>query len=246
MASKTKVVEDLEGEEWKDLPGWPDYQVSNLGRIKSCRPIGRNGHRRNWRIMACPLGIDGYRKLTLTREGGYDFRSTARVCKMVATVFHGEPPPGFVTAHINGICTDDRAVNLEWKTQQDNIEDKVIHGTFQKGSKSGKCTINEVQVLDIRRRLRDGETVKSVAASYGLSIGHTSLIKNNYCWQGVDPDSYNMYQWKEVNIKGEKRTASNVASRKIGMKWLKDQGFKASDIAVIYGCSVVSVRRNYR
>jgi hypothetical protein len=237
-------MSDILGE-WVDVPGWPDYQVNRLGQVRSRRPIGKRGHRRNWRIMACPLGVDGYRKLTLTREGGYEFRSTARVCKLINTIFNGEGPPGYVTAHLNGICTDDRADNLMWKTQEGNMEDKELHGTAQKGSKSAKCRLNEVQVLDIRRRLRDGESVKNVADSYGLRVSHISGIKHYRSWPQVNPDSYDMYPWVEPNIK-EKHTASVVAERAAGMKWLKSQGFKAPDIAIIYDCTPVTVRRSYR
>jgi group I intron endonuclease len=49
------------------------------------------------------------------------------------------------------------------------------------------ATITEEQVLDIRRRLADGETGRSAARALGVSEGLISMIRNGHVWAHVQP-----------------------------------------------------------
>lgn len=109
------VEENSRPEEWREIEGFPDYQVSNLGRVRSFK-----------RDMIKIL------KIMTNRGGGYAFvglyRGTAEgprrklinVHNLVAAAFLGPTPPGMVIDHKNRNSTDARASNLQFLTHRQN------------------------------------------------------------------------------------------------------------------------------
>lgn len=95
-------------EEWKDIPGYPGYKISNLGRIISYRryPDGRE-------IKGAP-DKDGYNRLLLYSSLGV--RKSFRRNRLVAKIFVPNPHPELwnVVNHKDEDVTNDRADNLEW------------------------------------------------------------------------------------------------------------------------------------
>jgi hypothetical protein len=89
-------------EEWRNIPDFSRYQVSNQGRIR----IAISGAIRKQQIT-----IDGYMRLNLTADDGC--RSTPYVHNLVAIAFCDAPPRSGVR-HINKNRQDNRAVNLRW------------------------------------------------------------------------------------------------------------------------------------
>lgn len=100
-------------ESWKPIEGHPNYRISNLGRIKSfARRSPING-------LILKLGKQpaGYLCISM---GSSRNRKTQNVHRLVAKAFienpHGKPQ----VDHINGIKTDNRAINLRWVTFSEN------------------------------------------------------------------------------------------------------------------------------
>jgi len=125
-------------EEWRPVPGWEDYyEVSSLGRVRSLPrivPHWRGGTaRRPGREMRTHSDADGYVVLSLERMGQ---RSLAKVHRLVALAFLGEPPDGRPFAlHRDGDPSHNAASNLYWGSQSDNERDKLRHGTHQEKRK---------------------------------------------------------------------------------------------------------------
>lgn len=100
---------------WKDVKGFEGmYEVSNLGNVKSLMYRKQNRNK----LLKLELTWNGYQRAAL----GHSFRKT--VHRLVCELFVPNPENLPIINHINGIKTDNRAVNLEWVTQSDN----VIHG----------------------------------------------------------------------------------------------------------------------
>jgi len=108
---------------WKVVEGFPDYSVSNLGRVISRRTskekfIGSHVDKKS-----------GYSIINLRNddlEG--DYRTS--VHREVARAFVEDPDPTNgkrIVNHISGDPTDNRAVNLEWCTYSENLTHPNCH-----------------------------------------------------------------------------------------------------------------------
>lgn len=96
---------------WKDISGYGgDYQVSNLGRVKSLRY-------KTPRILGFILDTRGYCRVRLFSDSG---RRAWFVHQLVARAFIPNPFNKPQVNHINGIKTDNCAENLEWCTAAEN------------------------------------------------------------------------------------------------------------------------------
>jgi len=96
---------DSKMEEWREVPGYPGYRASSLGRIlgKSGREIGC------FKAKYVVIGL-GFGKSPITRH------------RMIALAFLGPPPfPGAEIDHINQNKHDDRPENLRWTDRFENM-----------------------------------------------------------------------------------------------------------------------------
>ena len=107
-------------EEWRSIPGFPGYQVSDRGRILSLR-------RRTARILKVTQ-TDGYGVVSLCCNGRAVIR---RVHSLVLLAFAGPRPHGAVTRHLDGNSENNALMNLAYGTQSENIADSIRHGTHR-------------------------------------------------------------------------------------------------------------------
>lgn len=105
---------------WASLVMFPNYEISNLGRIKSVsrKVVYKNGrvHYLPETIMS-PCSTKDYFKVTLYKN---TIGFTIPVHKLVLWAFKDNPLNKRQGNHINGIKTDNRMENLEWATPSEN------------------------------------------------------------------------------------------------------------------------------
>lgn len=96
-------------EEWRSVPGYDRrYQVSSLGRVRSCL----NGKHR----VLTPQNNRGYRTIKLGRG-----HVTCYLHKVVALAFLGPKPEGLEIDHIDGDRANNRVDNLRYLTHAQNM-----------------------------------------------------------------------------------------------------------------------------
>lgn len=153
--------------EWLPLCGWEGhYEVSSDGEIRKL-----NGGK----LLSQNTNRGGYRMVRLSNP-----RRVAVVHRLVARTFHGEPNAGLVVNHINHQRDDNRARNLEWVTQKQNIAHSVKAGRRAPPPRKGKAAINQSlssrEVQEIRRRYYVGERCASIARSLGIPYSTTNKV----------------------------------------------------------------------
>ena len=145
-------------ETWLPVVGFENYQVSNLGRIRSIN--GRKGSRANvnggilngWIQVVRP----GYsRRLVALRKDGKT--QTKKVHRLVLEAFIGPCPTGQEGCHQDGNSLDNNILNLKWGTHAENIFDSISHGTktsppIHSGESHPNSTLTSAQIRMIQSR----------------------------------------------------------------------------------------------
>lgn len=198
-------------EEWRECPGFPDYSVSNHGRVR--RDVTRNGYKAG-RILSGSPSIYGYPQTVLSHRGE---RRTCKIHRLVALAFLGDPPEGKPNVnHLNCIRNDNRVENLEWASYQDDADHRVQMGTvpcgdghwarrhpervargdrhisrihpecMRRGESHATAKLTEDSVREIRRRLLSkSETQAALARAFGISQTTVSSIGLGKTWRHV-------------------------------------------------------------
>jgi len=130
----------VSAETWRPILGYEgSYEVSDLGSVRSLPRIVQDK-------AARPHPVSG-RVLTLAWKGPSRY-AAVQLCqagethqvyvhRLVLEAFAGPRPfPDAVARHLNGNHLDNRAMNLAWGTQQENIADKFRHGTDHNTNKT--------------------------------------------------------------------------------------------------------------
>lgn len=100
-------------ENWKAVPGYENYEVSDLGNVRSLN------YKLSGKAKALKPALNrGYLRVMLYEKG--EKRKYNSVHKLIYSSFKGLIPPGMTVDHINGIKTDNRLENLQLLSRGDN------------------------------------------------------------------------------------------------------------------------------
>lgn len=175
-------------ERWLPIRGYTGYyEVSDQGRICRIRPAQgtKPGH-----ILSPGQMRTGYRVVALSRSPSD--HKMFRVCRLVAKAFHGPPPTGrHQVNHKNGIKNDDRAVNLEWMTPQENTRHRfeVLGGCGHQGELHPNAKLNRREVAIIKAMRLAGASCGCIAGQFGISLPGIKQIVSGRTWGFVDAAS---------------------------------------------------------
>lgn len=124
-------MNNLKEEIWKKINNYPDYEISNFGRIKSFKQDSING-----KVLSGGKDKDGYRIIGLTKNKK---RKTEKIHRLLLETFDPiENMKSLKVNHKNGIKDDNRfPENVEWCTQSEN--EKHAHKIGLKNFKGNKA-----------------------------------------------------------------------------------------------------------
>lgn len=161
-------------EQWRRISDWPDYEVSDCGRVR------RGSH-----IKSHYFDRKGYPKVKLwNRQVSKGFL----IHRLVAIHFIGPIPAGHICRHMDGDKSNIRVGNLAYGTPTQNEADKKLHGTDGTGERHPAAKLTEAQIIEIRSMFKPhsrefGGVV--LAKRYGVTQALISAIVCRRIWKHV-------------------------------------------------------------
>lgn len=170
-------------ERWRTIPGFPDYRISSQGQVE--RQTREKGSTVPWweRRKATRTKA-GYMTLRLRKPPSSSKQRVFKVHRLVLLAFVGPCPKGMYSCHNNGVKDDNRLENLRWDTPAGNAQDKVKHGTSNRGGWGSKLLPAEVKA--IRERTAQNESNASLGREYRVAASTISAIKTGTNWAWLE------------------------------------------------------------
>ena len=182
-------MENLNNEVWRNIDEYDNYQVSNLGRVKSLN----YNHTGKEKILKPAKSRNGYLAVCLCKNGKC---KQFKIHRLVAKAFIPNPNNLPECNHRNEIKTENCVDNLEWCSKQYNIN----YGTGTK--RSAKKRTNGKRSKPVLQYDQDGNFIKEwpsaneVERQLGFGNGNISA-----CCLGKYKQAYGYiwhYKKKEV------------------------------------------------
>jgi hypothetical protein len=146
-------------EEWRPVPCLPEYEASNLGRIRTT----------TGRMLGQWPNYLGYLMVRIRKP-----RCTMRVHRLVAAAFIPNPDNKPYINHIDCNPANNHVSNLEWCTQLENLRHSARLGRMRQlhriGKRSPKASLTDDQVRDIRQIYSTGEySTEAIGQMFAVS-----------------------------------------------------------------------------
>lgn len=159
--------------EWRQIPKFDNYEISNEGEIRSWRAKNGRGRASFPTILAGTLAPNGYVFVFLGRG------IRRPIHRLVLEAFVGPCPEGMECCHKDGNRANNHLDNLRWGTHVSNMRDQYSHGTRIIGEAHPMATLTDNEVKEIHRLANEGKRGigRQLAAKYGVTAATISLIK---------------------------------------------------------------------
>jgi len=129
----------------------------------------------------------GYIQIKFRDEQDYRKERAVLAHRVIWEYMHGVLADGLTINHINGVKTDNRMLNLEAVTQQENMQHAYRTGlaVAHRGVDTANARLTEAQVREIYRRSWAGEHQAHLASEFAISREVISNIKQGWSWTHV-------------------------------------------------------------
>jgi hypothetical protein len=178
---------------WKIIPDFPNYRISNTGRVQSrWQKIHYNNDKRlTWALT------DNWTDLTIqeNQTGKYYYiglRSEKNETKLfyihrlLAELFIPKPNSNkpLCVRHLDGNKQNNNLTNLAWGTYSENTLDNIRLGVWKNNTKP---KLTPQQVREIRSlKTSNSLTQKEIARQYNVSPMTVSRIVNHVLWRNLN------------------------------------------------------------
>lgn len=179
----------MEKEIWKSYPDFENYEFSNYGNFRNTL---------TGKVMKNSINDKGYISTQLFSKSKQK-RIRVTLHRMVALLFLDSPlnEEQVTVNHINGIKNDNYYTNLEWTTNQENIQHSIDTG-LRKRSWAQK--LNEDDVKECRRLFEETDMgIGGLAKIYNIDPSSVSAILKYKTWFNVDPEKKYSYKINQKN-----------------------------------------------
>jgi len=157
---------------WLPVKGYPNYYVSDYGEV---------------------INMDTMRILKKDNRKGYfsvrlsngNVSKVFSIHRLVATAFLGNSSNLPQVNHKDGNKVNNHVDNLEWCTQEYNLQHQQVNDLVLRGEKNGMSKLTESQVVNIIK-LNDGKhSRKEVSKMFNCCTDSIGNIWNNKTWKHI-------------------------------------------------------------
>ena len=161
-------------EQWRKIPGFDWYEVSNLGRVRSVDHIDTMGRHRVGKVQKlCTDGKNNYLYAHISRP---HYKTREGVHRLVAKAFIPNPDGLNEINHKDEDKKNNAVWNLEWCTRSYNN----AYAGRTNGERNSQAKISECEARYIKEHPEESTT--SLAKRFGISLAQTSAIKHGKRW----------------------------------------------------------------
>lgn len=185
-------------EVFNPIPSYPDYEISNFGRVRTMarkvryvHAVTREEHFRQTESRLLKVQFNG--------RTGYKFHQLYKDKKMSNITIHRLVAETFISKvegldyvnHKDGNKHNNVAENLEWCTNEYNHEHANTTGLKASGSRVATAKLNERMVHAIKWLLNKGLTHKELGAAFNISRTSITHINRNKTWKNINQKASN-------------------------------------------------------
>ena len=154
---------------WKTIQGYPDYKISNTGRILSSRKGRIN------KEMKISTDGHGYKFIKLCNDLG---KKKFKLARLLAIHFISNPLNLRTVDHINRIREDNRLENLRWADDKTQYKNRNYIAPIGESIKNSFWT--EEQVKEIKDLHKKGLGKRKIAKLLNCSITQAKSALDNW------------------------------------------------------------------
>lgn len=136
-------------EEWRTVPEWNLYEISNFGRLRGKDRTIRENYRpylRKGRLLKPNKDRHGYYVFSFKQDGR---KKELKIHRLVAMCFIPNPENKPCVNHIDNNPSNNHVTNLEWVTMQENTDWMIKQGRFKR-TKQWLDRLHESQSKDYK------------------------------------------------------------------------------------------------
>lgn len=177
--------------EYRTIERYPGYKFGSDGSIWTS--LHRSGSMAYvpggpWRqLRTKPPRSGRYVNMVIRNADGKQVQVPGH--RLIAEAFLGPCPDGMEVRHaIDNDRTNNAIANLRYGTRSENHDDQWRHGTMPHGSNHARSKLTESDVIEIRRRTRDGETGAALAREFGVNKTTICSILKGRVWNWLEED----------------------------------------------------------
>ena len=179
-------------ETFRTIPLFPDYEISDLGRVRTKSRLIRYEHsvtkKEHFRQSEFRL-----LKVHINNRTGYKFCQLYLNKKMYNKPVHRLVAESFLSTefgkdfvnHKDGNKHNNIVENLEWCTNEYNHDHATITGLKAKGEKIKCSKLNENCIHAVKYFLNKGFSHKELSIAFNISRPTISLISESKIWKHI-------------------------------------------------------------
>lgn len=224
---KSLLEQTTTKEEWRTCREFPDYEVSNLGRL------------RHTLYLTPQVDNDGYLYVRFYRDS---IAHNRRLHLVVASAFLPNPDHLAEVNHEDGNRQNARLDNLKRMSQIDNQRHSWRRGariaTHPRGEKHGMSKLTAPQVICIRHFCGIWRQ-RSIARHFGISQHTVTMLRRGFIWKHVPGAASSTRttirthqrgstnggaKLTEVQVREIRSLAASVSGRQLGKMYGVSQG----------------------